>query len=123
MIQDSRRRGGLNQDHINGPAAGRVFLQAAAEPEARATDDADCACSAGPTSTGSHWASYLTACGLAQPLAPALAEPPLHRAPAFFTEALRAAAVRDGSSRASSSRRCCGRSTSAFARSARERCC
>ena len=95
VIQDSRRRGALNPAHINGPAAGRVFLQAAAEPETRATGDADWVL-ARPDVDWRHWASYLSACGLAQPLAPALSHPPLHRAPAFFTEALQSAAVFDG---------------------------
>jgi hypothetical protein len=96
VIQDSRRRGALNAGHINGPAAGRVFLRAAAEPEARWTDEAAWVL-ARPDVDWNRWASYLGACGLARPLLPALDDAELRRrAPAFFAEALRATAVRDG---------------------------
>jgi hypothetical protein len=96
VIQDSRRRGGLNAAHINGPGAGRVFLRAAAEPEARWSDEAS-RILARPDVDWKRWATYLSACGLARPLAPVLDHPELVRwAPAFFIEALRAAAVREG---------------------------
>jgi hypothetical protein len=96
VIQDSRRRGALNPARISGPAAGRVFLQAAAEPDARATEDADWILSR-PDIDWRHWASYLAACGLARPFMPALAAAPLAgRAPGFFADALQAAAIRDG---------------------------
>jgi hypothetical protein len=96
VIQDSRRRGDLNASHINGPGAARVFLRAAAEPEARWTDET-AGILARPDVDWKRWASYLAACGLARPLAPALDDAELLRwAPAFFTEALRAAAVREG---------------------------
>ena len=96
VIQDSRRRGALNRSRINGPGAAEVFLRAAAQPEARWSADADWIL-ARPDVDWGHWASYLTACGLARPLVPALAEAPLaHAAPAFFAEALRAAAMREG---------------------------
>lgn len=96
VIQDSRRRGELNASHINGPGAGRVFLRAAAEPEARWTAEA-ARILARPDVDWKRWASYLAACGLARPLVPALGDPELARwAPAFFTQALRAAAVREG---------------------------
>jgi hypothetical protein len=96
VIQDSRRRGELNPHRINGPAAGRVFLRAAAEPEARWTDETPRVL-ARPDVDWKRWATYLAACGLARPLAPALGNPELARwAPAFFTETLRAAAVREG---------------------------
>ncbi len=96
VIQDSRRRGALNPGRINGAGAGRVFLRAAAEPEARWTDEAAWIL-ARPDVDWKRWASYLGACGLARPLLPALDDAELRRwAPTFFTEALRAAAVRDG---------------------------
>jgi hypothetical protein len=95
VIQDSRRRGELNAEHINGPGAARVFLRAAAEPEARWTGEAE-RILARPDVDWKRWASYLVACGLGRPLAPALADAELaRRAPAFFIEALRAAAVRE----------------------------
>ena len=96
VIQDSRRRGQLNAGHINGPGAARVFLRAAAEPGQRWTSEAARILSR-PDVDWKRWASYLAACGLARPLAPALGDPQLARwAPAFFTEALRAAAMREG---------------------------
>ena len=96
VIQDSRRRGELNAGHINGPGAARVFLRAAAEPGARWTDETARILSR-PDVDWKRWASYLAACGLARPLVPALGDAELARwAPAFFTETLRAAAVREG---------------------------
>ncbi len=96
VIQDSRRRGALNPGRINGAGAGRVFLRAAAEPGARWTDEAAWIL-ARPDVDWKRWASYLEACGLGRPLLPALDDAELRRwAPAFFTEALRATAVRDG---------------------------
>jgi hypothetical protein len=96
VIQDSRRRGALNAGRINGPGAGRVFLRAAAEPGARWTDEAAWIL-ARPDLDWTRWASYLGACGLARPILPATADAELRRrAPAFFIEALRTAAVRDG---------------------------
>ena len=96
VIQDSRRRGALNPGHINGAGAGRVFLRAAAEPGARWTDEAAWIL-ARPDVDWKRWGSYLAACGLARPLLPALDDAELLRwAPAFFTETLRATAVRDG---------------------------
>jgi hypothetical protein len=96
VIQDGRRRGELSQAHINGPGAARVFLRAAAEPDARWTDEAARILSR-PDVDWTRWAAYLAACGLARPLAPALEDAELARhAPAFFAEALRAAAVREG---------------------------
>jgi Uncharacterised nucleotidyltransferase len=96
VIQDSRRRGELNAGHINGPGAARVFLRAASEPGARWTDEtARILCR--PDVDWERWASYLAACGLARPLVPALGDAELARwAPAFFTETLRGAAVREG---------------------------
>jgi hypothetical protein len=96
VIQDGRRRGALNPGHVNGPGAGRVFLRAAAEPEARWSDEAAWVLER-PDVDWKRWASYLGACGLARPLLPALDGDELRRsAPAFFAEALRATAVRDG---------------------------
>ena len=96
VIQDSRRRGELNAMRINGPAAGRVFLRAAAEQEERWADDA-VRILGRPDVDWKRWASYLAACGLARPLASALGDPELAgTAPAFFPEALRAAAMREG---------------------------
>ena len=96
VIQDSRRRGALNALHINGPGAAHVFLRAAVEREARWADDADHILQR-PDVDWNRWASYLAACGLARPLMPALADPEIaDAAPAFFSEALRAASVREG---------------------------
>ena len=96
VIQDSRRRGALNALHINGPGAAQVFLRAAVEREARWADDADHILRR-PDVDWNRWASYLAACGLARPLTPALADPEIaDAAPAFFSEALRAASVREG---------------------------
>jgi hypothetical protein len=96
VIQDSRRRGELNSTYINGPGAARVFLRAAAEPEVRWTDETARILSR-PDVDWKRWASYLVACGLARPLASALDDAELVRwAPAFFVEALRGAAVREG---------------------------
>ena len=96
VIQDSRRRGELNSGHVNGPGAANVFLRAAAEPTARWTRDTERILSR-PDVDWKHWSSYLAACGLARPLAPVLGDPVLARlAPAFFTDAVRAAAVREG---------------------------
>jgi hypothetical protein len=96
VIQDSRQRGELNPAHINGPGAARVFLRAAAEPEARWTEET-ARILARPDVDWKHWASYLASCGLARPLVPALGDLELTRwAPAFFTESIRAAAVREG---------------------------
>ena len=96
VIQDGRQRGELNSGHVNGPGAARVFLRAAAEPEARWTRDTERILSR-PDVDWKHWSSYLSACGLARPLAPVLGDPVLARlAPAFFTDTLRAAAVREG---------------------------
>ena len=96
VIQDSRRRGELNAAYINGPGAARVFLRAATEPGAEPTDEA-ARILCRPDVDWNRWASYLAACGLARPLLPALGPAELGRwAPAFFTESLRAAAVREG---------------------------
>jgi hypothetical protein len=96
VIQDSRRRGELNAGHINGPGAGRVFLRAAAESDARWTEET-ARILARPDVDWKRWASYLGACGLSRPLLPALNDAELLRwAPAFFVEELRAKAVRDG---------------------------
>jgi hypothetical protein len=94
VIQDSRQRGALNPEHINGPAAARVFLRAAAEPGASPREETARILDR-PDVDWKHWASYLTACGFARPLVPALAD--LARwAPAFFVEEVRAAAIREG---------------------------
>jgi Uncharacterised nucleotidyltransferase/Radical SAM superfamily/4Fe-4S single cluster domain len=96
VIQDGRQRGELNSGHVNGPGAARVFLRAAAEPEARWTQDTERILRR-PDVDWKHWASYLSACGLARPLALALGDAVLGGlAPAFFTDTLRAAAVREG---------------------------
>jgi hypothetical protein len=96
VIQDSRRRGALNAGHINGPGAGRVFLRAATQPEARWSDDASWIL-ARPDVDWRHWSGYLGACGLSRSLLPALDDAELRRwAPAFFREGIRATAMRDG---------------------------
>jgi putative nucleotidyltransferase-like protein/radical SAM family protein/4Fe-4S single cluster protein len=96
VIQDSRQRGELNSGYVNGPGAARVFLRAAAEPEARWTEETG-EILRRPDVDWKHWASYLAACGLGRSLAPALRDTELVQwAPAFFTEALRTAAVRQG---------------------------
>ena len=96
VIQDSRRRGALNALHINGPGAARCSSGPALEQEARWADDADRILGR-PDVDWNRWASYLAACGLARPLTPALAAPEIaDAAPAFFSEALRAASVREG---------------------------
>ncbi len=96
VIQDSRRRGELNSQHINGPAAARVFLRAAVEREARWENDANRILGR-PDVDWNRWASYLAACGLARPLMPALGDAELAgAAPAFFGEALRTASLREG---------------------------
>jgi hypothetical protein len=94
VIQDSRRRGELNAGHVNGPGAARVFLRAATEPRARWAGEA-ARVLARPDVDWKRWASYLTACGLARPLVPALDDPEF-ATPTFFGETLRAAAVREG---------------------------
>lgn len=96
VIQDGRRRGELNAGRVNGPGAARVFLRAATEPAAPWSDEAE-RILARPDVDWKRWATYLTACGFARPLAPALDRPELaRRPPAFFAEALRAGAVREG---------------------------
>jgi hypothetical protein len=96
VIQDSRRRGGLNAVHINGPGAARILLRAAVERTARWEDGASRILER-PDVDWNRWASYLAACGLARPLTPALADPELaSAAPPFFIEALRAASMREG---------------------------
>ena len=84
--------------HINGPGVAQVFLRAAVEREARWADDGGHGSSDGRTSTGTAGASYLAACGLARPLDPGARRARDWRtaAPAFFSEALRAASVREG---------------------------
>jgi hypothetical protein len=88
VIVGNRRRGAISSSHVNGPAACRIFLRAAWQPDEPFEEDAARVLG----SAHLDWrrlAEYLAGSGLARPLGPALDRPELRRwAPAFFRDAL-----------------------------------
>jgi hypothetical protein len=96
VIAGNRQRGAISSSYVNGPAACRIFLRAAWQPDAPFDDDA-------PRVLGSahlDWrklAAYLGGSGLARPLTPVLDHAELRRwAPAFFRDAVRQRSIADG---------------------------
>jgi hypothetical protein len=95
VIEGSRRAGELSRDYVNSIGARRVLLSAMTQPAAVWAEEAGRIMGRADIDWNNQ-AAYVTRCGLARPLLPALKEPALQRwAPPFFVERITQRALQD----------------------------